>query len=226
VAKFRDVPTTTSDPHGHHDWHSPAYVDEWISSDATKDDQRRPLLRQLAAFLPFETDRPLRVLDIGAGYGMLTREVVDRFPAAHVVLHDFSEPMFEHARARLPDALDRLEFVTADLREPTWVSALDGDFDAVVSSIAIHNVRELAIIARIYADIRPLVRAQGCFYNIDFVAPAGPLTARAHSLRRRLPEGEIPNLERHLRWLRDAGFDEADCLLRAESQTLVAGFVA
>ena len=27
----------SSDPHGHHDWHSHAYVDEWISTDATRD---------------------------------------------------------------------------------------------------------------------------------------------------------------------------------------------
>ena len=63
---------------------------------------------------------------------------------------------------------------------------------------------------------------------MDIVAPAGPLTARALFGRRSTSErtGEAPTLEAHLRWLRDAGFDEVDCVLRVDQHTVVAGFVA
>lgn len=226
---------TSSDSHGHHDWHSAEYVDDWISNDRTRDQQRRPWLRRLVRMLPFASDQPIRALDVGAGYAMLSREVLDEYPASTVVLHDFSTPMFDHARRRLADVGDRVDLVASDLREADWTEVLGGDtFDAVVSAIAIHNVREPALIRRIYADIRPLVRPGGCFYNLDFVMPAGPLSARAllGPESRWVPSGAlgepsgIPTLEGHLAWLRTAGFDEADCLFRAEGQTAVAGFVA
>lgn len=222
--------STESDSHGMHDWHSADYVDRWISGDYTKDDERRPWLRRVAELLPYPVEESIRVLDIGAGYAALSREVLDTYPSAQMVLHDFSEPMFEHARSRLADVADRVSFVAADLRDPGWTRALDGDFDAVVSSIAIHNVRDPAIIRRIYGDIRPLVRSGGCFYNIDFVMPAGPQAGRVLLGDRGagLPTGspgELPNLEGHLAWLRAAGFDEADCLFRVDAHTLMAGFV-
>lgn len=221
--------STTSDKHGHHDWHSAEYVDRWISSDATKDEDRKPWLRRTAALLPFEQEQKIRVLDVGAGYAMLSAEVLAAFPSSHVVLQDFSEPMFGHARQRLRADGDRTSFVACDFRDPNWTNAFDGPFDAVVSSIAIHNVRDVDVIQRVYADIRTLVAPGGCFYNVDFMSPAGPLSARAVLRgRRQFVSGtkDIPSVEAHLRWLRDAGFDEVDCLFRVDTQALVAGFVA
>src|SRR5947209_17362607 len=85
--------STASDPHGLHDWHSRSYVDEWISSDATDDERRLRWLRRLVAMLPFDPSAAIRVLDVGAGYGLLTGEVGRRFPQAVITAHDFSEPM-------------------------------------------------------------------------------------------------------------------------------------
>lgn len=224
------MPTSnTSDKHGHHDWHSAEYVDRWISNDVTKDDERRPWLRRAASLLPFHRGESIRVLDVGAGYAMLAAEVLAAFPSGHVVLQDFSEPMFEHARQRLRDSADRTSFVACDFRAPGWTDAFDGTFDAVVSSIAIHNVRDVDIIKRIYKDICTLVSSGGCFYNLDFISPAGPLSARVLLRGRRQVDSETretPSLEAHLGWLRDAGFNEADCLFRVDRQALVAGFVA
>jgi SAM-dependent methyltransferase len=222
--------TTSSDPHGVHDWLSAAYVDAWITSDVTRDEERWPWLLRVAQLLPFDRGQAIRVLDVGAGYGMLSRAVLETFGASEVVLHDLSTPMLRHAEQRLAAGADRVRFVQADLRDPTWVGSIPGRFDAVVSALAIHNVREPEIIRRIYADVRSLVVAGGCFYNMDIVPAAGPLTARALWGRRvessESGPAEVPSLEAHLRWLREAGFDEADCLLRVDQHTVVAGFVA
>jgi tRNA (cmo5U34)-methyltransferase len=196
---------TSSDPHGHHDWHSTDYVDDWISSDVTRDRERRPILRRVAELLPFERDAEIRVLDVGGGYGMLTREVLDEFPNSRVVLHDFSQPMIDQARERLGGLLDRVEFAQADLRDPAWVDAVDGPFDAVVSSIAIHNVRDPERIRTIYSEIRPLLTAGGCFANLDLVFP-GAL-----------------ELETQLDWLRAAGFHDVGCRFEYEHQALLIG---
>jgi 2-polyprenyl-3-methyl-5-hydroxy-6-metoxy-1,4-benzoquinol methylase len=67
-----------------HDWQSAGYVDDWLARDATMEAERRPLLRRTASLLPFPPDTPVRILDVGAGYGALTEEVLAR-PGAHVV---------------------------------------------------------------------------------------------------------------------------------------------
>ena len=89
-----------SDPHGVHDWHSAAYVERWISGDVTRDSERRPVLRQLAQLLPIGRDEAALILDIGGGYGMLTREVLEELASTRVVLQDLSDAMLDQARTR------------------------------------------------------------------------------------------------------------------------------
>src|ERR1700689_2478203 len=107
-----------SDPHGVHDWNSASYVERWITNDVTHDADRQPVLRRAVQLLPIETDQPVRVLDVGGGYGMLTREVLEAFPRSTVVLQDLSQAMLDQASNRLADYAARITFVQADLRDP------------------------------------------------------------------------------------------------------------
>lgn len=234
----------TSDPSGFHDWFSADYVDDWIRQDVTRDEERRPLLHRVATLLPIPADVPVRILDVGGGYGLLTAEVLRAFPRGQVVLHDFSEPMLAHARDQLAPFADRIAYRLADLRDPAWISQVDGPYDAVVSSIAIHNVRDPRVIRRIYADIWTLVRPGGCFVNIDYLVPGGP---RMRTLYRRASgqaddsdqrsrqrpassttpaEPEPATLEHQLRWLHEAGFVEVDCLWKDLRHGVLCAFRA
>jgi ubiquinone/menaquinone biosynthesis C-methylase UbiE len=139
-----------SDPSGYHDWFSRSYVDDWIDGDAGSRGQE---LETLVANLELPRDEPCRVLDVGGGWGPVTRCLLDRYAMATVVLHDFSDPMLERARANLADDLDRVRFVQADLRDPTWLDDVGDPFDGVVSSLAIHNVRDATVIERVYRDL-------------------------------------------------------------------------
>ena len=76
-----------------HDWHSTDYVAEWITRDAVRDPERRPLLQQMLSFAPFPREAELEVLDVGAGYGAVSEELLQAFPAARVTLQDYSQPM-------------------------------------------------------------------------------------------------------------------------------------
>jgi ubiquinone/menaquinone biosynthesis C-methylase UbiE len=64
-----------------------------------------------------------------------------------VTLQDYSEPMLDEARRRLSRYADRIGFVLADLREPSWTKRVGCPFDLAVSAIAIHNLRDPALIA-------------------------------------------------------------------------------
>src|SRR5277367_5378617 len=140
-----------------HDWQSPAYVDRWIDEDVTRDAKRRPVLRKMLSFAPFAKSAPIHVLDVGAGYGVVTEEVFRAFPKARVTWQDYSQPMQDRARERLAKYVGRLTFVLSDLASEPWSKKIGGPFDLVVSGIALHNLRDKRTIFRCYGAIRKLL---------------------------------------------------------------------
>jgi SAM-dependent methyltransferase len=163
--------------HGHanapHDWHSQAYVDQWIKRDESRDDERRPRIRQMIAAAKLPRDAAPNVLDIGAGYGFVTEEVLHAFPKAHVTLQDYSELMLAHARKHLAKSAAQLSFVLADLTDPTWPKCVGGPFDMIVSAIAIHNLRKTELIAACYRGVASLLKRGAPFLDYDLFATSG-----------------------------------------------------
>ena len=49
--------------HHHHDWDSAAYVREWIAGDATRDDERRPVLLHVLTLTRPSTEAQARRRD-------------------------------------------------------------------------------------------------------------------------------------------------------------------
>ena len=187
----------------HHDWHSASYVAEWIARDVTRDDERRPLLRQMLEAAPFARDMAIDVLDVGGGYGIVTDELLKIFPAARVVFQDYSEPMLDKARDHLGKAGHNVHYVKCDLLDPAWTKAVGGPFDLAVSALAIHNLGNRTTIFPCYRAIGGLMKPGGFFLDYD-----------------RFPGGA----EAHLEALRDAGFERVETIWE-ESPTaiMVAG---
>lgn len=177
-------------PSMHHDWHSEQYVADWIAHDVARNPERRPRLQEMVAAAPFPRDAAIEVLDVGAGYGAVTEEVLKRFPNARITLQDYSQPMLEEARRRLAPHALHLTYVTADLTDPAWPQAVGGPFDLAVSAIALHNLRDAAVIFASYRAIHALLRPDGRFLDYDlFFAGA----------------------EEHIAELRKAGFASVEC---------------
>jgi len=151
----------------HHDWHSEQYVTDWIAHDVARDPERRPRLQQMLEMAPFPRDAAIEVLDVGAGYGAVSEEVLKRFPNARVTLQDYSQPMLAEAQRRLAPHAARLTYVTADLIDPAWPQAVGGPFDLAVSAIALHNLRDPAKIFACYRAIHDLLRPDGRFLDYD-----------------------------------------------------------
>ena len=72
---------------------------------------------------------PLKVLDVGAGTGTLSRQVLSRVPAAELTLLDLSPDMLQRAKAK-PD-LAKCSFVESDAEALPFD---DCSFDRIVSS--------------------------------------------------------------------------------------------
>jgi hypothetical protein len=77
--------------------------------------------------------------------------------------------MLERARANLTGDLDRVLFVQADLRDATWLDDVGEQFDGVVSSLAIHNVRDTAVIERVYRDLFGVMRSGTILADLDLL---------------------------------------------------------
>ncbi len=165
-----------------------------------------------AILLEFVPKTVQRILDLGTGDGRLLALVrLDR-PETEGIALDFSPTMLSAARERFCGD-NRVQVVEHNLDAP--LPDL-GQFDAIVSSFAIHHCsdkRKRSLYSEIYAALSP----GGVFCNLEHVAPA---TAELHARFLRSlgitsadedPSNKLVNVETQLQWLREIGFEDVDC---------------
>lgn len=192
-----------SDPWEHHDWSSKKYVFQWAERQDEREVEREKIFRSLAEIVSKDRDAAMNILDLGAGYGALAQFLLEYFPNAKAVCQDGSAEMVKLGRRRMAPFKGRFKYILRDFSKAGWSRKIKGPFDAVVSSIAIHNVRSPEIIRSIYAETYSLVRAGGCFLNFD----------RMH-----------PSQKDQLTWLKEAGFANVKNFWDGGRRALVGGY--
>ena len=140
-----------------------------------------------------------RVLDLGAGTGLLSERVLAAHPGAELVLLDGAPAMLEKARGRLGE---RASYVIGDLTEPLP----DGPWDAIVSALASHHLADGD-----KAHLFNLHRHEQCARRLgaDDAEWAAAVDRMRHD--RKVTVGW------HLERLHEAGFSDADCLFKDHS---------
>lgn len=178
--------------------------------------------------IPFDEEEPLRVLDLGAGTGLLSAMVAGRFPNSRVTLVDLSVEMLRVARRRFAGDPERFEFRVMDhARKP--LPGRPRGYDLVVSALSIHHLthgdkREL--FEKVYGSLAN----GGYFVNADQVQGPTPEAEAGHQedwLRRvrlagvsdgdlaaalaRMKADKNATLEAQMGWLTEAGFGSVEC---------------
>ncbi len=178
--------------------------------------------------LPFGQGEPIRVLDLGAGTGLLGAMVTERFPRSRVTLVDLSVEMLRVARRRLSGEPGRFEFRNMDYaRKP--LPGGPREYDLVVSALSIHHLthgdkREL------FEKVHDALAVGGLFVNADQVQGETPEEEGRYQdwwLRRvreagvsrgdldaalaRMRADRNATLGAQLGWLGEAGFEEVEC---------------
>jgi len=191
-----------TDPFRRHDWSSESYVKDWEKRQQRQERLRRRQFELIASLFPFDKDDAFTFLDVGCGYGALAAFLLQQYPNATAVCHDGSSEMAKLGHDRMAHLEGRFRYVISDFSQSGWSQVMGGDFDAVVSCNAIHNVRAKELIQAIYAEVFALLQPGGCFFNLD----RGSAT-----------------MEEQLRWFEEAGFSDVKCHEKGSGLSLYGG---
>ena len=178
------------------------------------------------------------VLDLGAGTGLLSAMILNRFPLARLTMVDGAEKMLAIARERLTGDLHRVELTLADFLE----SALGGPYDAIVSALAIHHLTHPNK-RRLFKRIHQALRPGGCFINAD--QACGPTEEEEQRYRtewlRRVKANQVSEealsaaigrmqyditapLDQQIDWLAEAGFERSRCAFDGDMFVVYSGW--
>jgi len=177
------------------------------------------------------------ILDIGAGTGLLSALLLQRYPDASLTLLDISDQMLNVAHGRF-SGNPHVRCITGDYS----TGDLGGPYDMICSALSIHHLLhedKRALFWRVYDALNP----GGVFVNADQAAgetPAldreymaywdrfirnGPLSSeeQAEILKRRASLDRNAKLSVQLGWLNDCGFVGVDVVYRNRIFVVITG---
>jgi len=175
--------------------------------------------------MPYPADAAIRVLDLGAGTGLLTALLASTFPNAHFTLTDISAEMLARAHTRFAAEPARFHYQVFDY----VTESLDGAYDVVVSALSLHHTA-WSDLPEIFKRIYDVLQPSGIFINADQVlgtTATNEAHYEVHWQRRvrelgcteeevtqamaRMKADRTAPLAQQLTWLTAAGFTNVEC---------------
>jgi tRNA (cmo5U34)-methyltransferase len=127
--------------------------------------------------IPAQLDDTFQVVELAPGAGWLSAAILGRFPNAALLALDGSEEMLAETARALDPFPGRWETRTFQLLDTDWRAALPNDLRAVVSSLAIHHLKETAK-RDLFADLHRHLAPGGALLIADLIEPVSPAALR------------------------------------------------
>ncbi len=189
------------------------------------------------AIINKESQASIKVLDLGAGTGLMSYYVLKMFPNANMTLIDLSQGMLEIAKERLLSLSSNFEILEANYVNYQFTQK----FDVVISALSIHhldNEEKQVLFTNIYSCLKP----GGQFINADQVlgsttsieaiyrdqwlkevTSSGISQEELAKALERMKEDKMSKLDDQLKWLREIGFEEVNCWFKDYSFVVFSG---
>jgi tRNA (cmo5U34)-methyltransferase len=187
--------------------------------------------------LPFQEEDTIKVLDLGAGTGLFSYLVSQRYPNAEFVLYDVSQAMLEEAKVRFSSCESKVEYVSKDYAaEP-----IEGQYDLIISALSVHHLTDVEK-ERLFNNIYSHLNHYGMFINSDQVLGDTPLIEQFYRNKwlkqvkekgvtdsslalalERMKEDKMSTLSQQLMWLKNAKFSEVNCWYKNYSFAIYSG---
>ncbi|MDO5824910.1 MAG: class I SAM-dependent methyltransferase [Methanosphaera sp.] len=168
-----------------------------------------------------------KILDLGAGTGILTDFLYQLHPNSQITLIDMSTEMLEIARQKF-NGLDNFKFV-----EDNYLTVDFGEnYDIIISSLSIHHLSDNKKY-ELYRKAYDSLNNKGLFINADeVIAPTDTLEnlyiekETNHLLKQDLTDEEVQEilfrrtldtpstLDDNLEWLKDIGYANVDVIYK------------
>lgn len=214
--------------------------------------RRREMMATIASLVPFETDAPFRIVEIGSGEGLLAAALLERFPRATLLGLDGSASMREAMAHRTAAFRDRVRVRSFELAQLDWWDLMHGA-GLVVSSLCVHHLND-AKKRYLYKAVAERLLPGGAFLLADLLDPSHEVArrtaadvwdaaareqaeavgqpdlfsafvdARWNHYRFPDPTDRPAPLLHQLVWLRHAGFPRVDCFWMFAGHVVFGGF--
>jgi tRNA (cmo5U34)-methyltransferase len=168
------------------------------------------------------------VLDIGAGTGLLSQRILERYPESTLTLLDISENMLDMARHRFM-ARSNIRFLVMDYSREDFLEK----YDIVISALSIHHL-SASDKKDLYRRIFTTLNKGGVFVNAEqvqgettwmhcrnieywdmFIQQSGLSQEEIGQVRlRRDTYDRMEKLSIQLQWLRDIGYSDVDVVYK------------
>ncbi len=202
------------------------YYDDWMRKALPNYED---IFKTALELIHFTATTPIDVLDLGAGTGLFSKHVFEKYPDAKFLLYDLADKMIEVAKDRFRSYPQQFEFYIGDYR----TLQIAHEYDLVISSLSIHHLDDKDK-HKLFRSIYDILRKPGIFINIDQIRGETSFlqdlywnhwlaqVKRAESSEERIQESidrrtkydRDSLLKDQLQWLTEAGFINVDCVYK------------
>ena len=187
--------------------------------------------------IPFKRDKNIKVLDLGAGTGLISSLVASEYKKSDITLIDVSENMLDQAKNSLGKLPNKFSYLVANYSN----LELSENFDIIISALSIHHLsgeEKKALFNSIFNHLNP----GGIFINADQVQGEtaeiesqyrkiwlrqvqenGVSESELAAALERMKEDKMSTLSSQLQWLKEAGFNEVNCWYKNFSFAVYSG---